>query len=517
MNQVTRSTAVLIVGAGPTGLVLGCQLQARGVDVRLIDALAEPVTTSRAFTIHARTLELLRQLGLAETFMARGHETYSMDYHFPGQTGEAPRLDFRALDCAHPYCLTINQVDTEAILRERFVELGGVIEWNTRLDSFDAGEQQVVVDVSRGDGTSETIAASWLVGCDGIASTVRRQLAFEFDGSEYAGTMRMIDAPLTGYPNPDDAIHYHIAKDHMLLVTKLPGANYRVLVSDKSEGVPPEQAREAFQGLLDRHFDGSVQLGEPKWSTNFRISKRLTNQFRRGRVFLAGDAAHVNSPAGGQGMNVAMQDAFNLGWKLAAVSRGECPASLLDSYASERQPVAMQMLEGTSYIHSIIMAHGQGMTERIERMRGGEWNAEAVSQVAGISYTYRDPGVAGTLEVGDRAPDGELGDRRIYDWIGAEGFTVFLFADEGTAVEGLRARAEALESRYRAPVRAQLVCSPALSDTVAGALVDPGELSRRYRRAPGVEVSVVRPDLHVAYLGGAEGLETALDALAIRA
>lgn len=516
-------TPVLIVGAGPTGLVLGCMLLTRGVPVRLVDALEGPVSTSRAFTIHARTLELMDQLELRDAFLSRGHETHSMDYHFPGMS-ETPCLDFRALDSRHRYCLTVDQVNTEALLRERFVALGGVVEWSTRLLAFEQTPDCVVARVSTAEGEESTIEARWLVGCDGIGSTVRKGLAIEFDGSEYAGTMRMVDAPLSGYTGSDSAIHYHIGKDHMLMIAKLPGPHHRVLISDRTQGVPASEARAAFQSVLDQHFSTSVTLGEPTWATNFRISKRLSDAFRRGRVFLAGDSAHVNSPAGGQGMNVAMQDAFNLGWKLGAVCKGEAPGALLESYGVERQPIAKQMLEGTNYIHSIVMAHGKGMTERIERMRGGAWNAQAVNQVAGIAYTYREPGSEASLCAGDRAPDGPLtqGQGYIYDLFPKGRLTALLFAEAQASVaelEALRQTSEALKARYRAPLHVCVsVTDPAQRGALGSlALLDEGALSQRYRGQGAGPAFVIRPDLHLAYVGPVDGLEPCLDALATRA
>jgi 2-polyprenyl-6-methoxyphenol hydroxylase-like FAD-dependent oxidoreductase len=418
------TTSVLIIGSGPTGLIMASRLKSLGISVRIIDALEHPKTTSRAFTIHARTLELLGQMGLADIFIARGLKTLSMDYHFPMQE-ETPRLDFTQLDSVFPFCLSINQAETEAILREYATSLGIEIEWNTRLDSFSVQDPEPLnitlhhLDTDR----SEEVAADWLIGCDGHFSTVRQQLNISLEGDEYAGTMRMIDTRMTGFTYPDTAVHYFVAKDQMLLVHKLPGENHRLLISDRTEGVPPEQARSAFQSVLDQQFAGQVQIDEPVWATNFRLSKRQVSSYRQGSVFLAGDAAHVNSPAGGQGMNVAMQDAFNLSWKLAMVIKGKAHPTLLDSYEAERAPVASQMLEGTNYIHSIIMAHGQGMQERINRMRGGEWNKQAVNQVAGISYTYRVPTTRAESEppnriltIGDRAPDIVLSPQnRVYD------------------------------------------------------------------------------------------------------
>lgn len=497
---------VLIVGSGPTGMIMASQLATLGIPVRLIDRLAGPVTTSRAFTIHARTLELLGQMNLAQAFLDQGIKTYSMDYHFPGKE-DTPKLDFTELDSVYPFCLTINQVDTETILRQHLTAQGVQIEWQTELVSFAQNDEaSITVTLNHLDTSqTETMTVQWLIGCDGIRSVVREQLALPFDGSEYAGTMRMIDAPLSGFTETDTAVHYFVAKDHMLLINKLPGRNHRILISDKTEGVPPEQAQTAFQEVANKHFGGSVQIGEPVWATNFRISRRKTNSYRQGQIFLAGDAAHVNSPAGGQGMNVAMQDAFNLSWKLALVLQGKAPVSLLDSYEAERSPVASQMLEGTNYIHSIIMAHGKGMQERIERMQGGEWNKEAVNQVAGISYTYRDPEDDNPgLVIGDRAPDASLSEeQRIYDLVAAQGYTVFLFMHETAQVATIAETMTALQEKYPALITPYLVVDASLAEqvpqTAVSLIVDSGEFGRRYESLDRSKLVVVRPDCHIAY------------------
>ena len=511
---MTQNNSVLIVGSGPTGMILAGQLTALGVSVRIIDKLSAPVTTSRAFTIHARTLELLGQMDLQGAFLNHSIKTYSMDYHFP-QKEETPQLDFRALDSVYPYCLTINQTDTETILREHLINLGGVIEWETKLDSVNENEDGSLTVTLRNKSSDaqESVTVDWLIGCDGHYSTVRGQLNLPFDGSEYAGTMRMMDVQVAGFDYSDEAIHYFIAKDHMLLMNKLPGENHRVLISDKTEGVPPEEARAAFQETLDKHFAGNVQIDEPTWTTNFRISKRKSNSYRQGHIFLAGDSAHVNSPAGGQGMNVAMQDAFNLSWKLAMVIKGEAKEALLDTYEAERSPVASQMLEGTNYIHSIIMAHGKGMEERIARMRGGEWNRQAVNQVAGISYTYRTATASEdvpAITIGDRAPDGYLAnEQRIYDLVASDGFTLFLFVDNKDAFAQLSAMVADINERFTALFTAVFITpeSIALPENT-NQVKDSGSFRERY---PDAAVYLIRPDYHIAYIGANE-LQSHLEA-----
>ena len=204
-------------------------------------------------------------------------------------------------------------------------------------------------------------------------------------------------------------------------------------------------------------------------------------------------------------MNVAMQDAFNLGWKLAMVINGEAKPALLDSYEAERSPVASQMLEGTNYIHSIIMAHGKGMAERIERMKGGEWNQQAVNQVAGISYTYRqesEEAAAPTLAVGDRAPDALLTEsQRIYDLVAPTGLTLFMFVENEAAYTQSRGLFEGLKEAYKTPITAVFITPQAITlPDSSNQFTDTGSFRSRY---PDADLYLIRPDYHIGYMGSA--------------
>lgn len=510
-----ETNQVLIVGAGPSGMVMACRLAELGVRARVIDRLAQPETTSRAFTVHARTLEFLGQMGIADTFVEKGIKTYSMDYHFPGMS-DTPRLDFRELDSTFPYCLTLNQEDTEAILRDAMSARGIRTEWDRELTGFEPiGEGSKVTIRHTDTGKDEVAEVRWLVACDGFYSTVREKMDIPFDGERYEGMMRMVDVPLDGFDGSLDAIHYYIAKDHMLLINKLPGKNFRVLISDKSEGVPAEQVREAFQEVVDQHFGGKVRLGEPLWATNFRNARRQANSYRLGSLFLVGDAAHVNSPAGGQGMNVAMGDAFNLGWKLAMVVGGLAHESLLDTYGTERGPVARQMLEGTNYMHNIIMAHGAKMADRIELMEADDWNKRAVSQIAGISYTYRseDDDSQG-LRVGDRAPDGMIsGSRRVYDLVPPDSYVLLMVLPDKPDSDVIR-RAGELESTFSRRFKAKgVVC--ALVGEADGPhdwmIRDEGDARSRYEVGDRGRAYLIRPDCHIAGCGELESADAFLE------
>ncbi len=482
---------ILIVGAGPTGLILACELLTLGVPCRVIDRLAQPVHTSRSFTIHARTLELLDKLDLADEFVRCGHKAYSMDYHFAG-TDVVSKIDFRELDSDYPYCLIINQQDTEAIIRQKLFELGGKIEWNVKLENVEQSDDgEVTVELLHIE-TDETeiVHPEWLIGCDGVHSTVRRNLNLPFDGEEYAGEMKMMDVALEGYPLSTESISYFVSREHMLLISKLPGENYRVLISDTGQGATTQTARDDFQRVVDLHFKGDVQLGEPEWTTVFKISRRKTDNYRVGQILLAGDAAHVNSPAGGQGMNVSMQDAFNLAWKMALVIKAEAPTSLVDSYAVERLPIAKQMHEGTQFLHSIIMAHGKGIEERIALTQAEGWNKRAASQISGIAYTYRAPDADGKLVAGDRAPDVHFGeDQHLYDFIDRGQLTVFALIADGddphTAIEGLQQLGEHF------PVSTQIIATTQIN---SDSIVDSnGAILQTY----GARYVVLRPDRYV--------------------
>ena len=489
------SDSILIVGAGPTGLIMGCELLSAGVNCRVIDRLDQPVTTSRSFTIHARTLELLDKLDLADEFIENGHEAKSMDYHFAG-TDVVSKIDFDELDSYYPYCLIINQQDSEALLRKKFKELGGVIEWGTKLENLeqdDAGN--ITVELSHLDtDETETINPDWLIGCDGFYSTVRRNLNLSFDGYEYAGEMKMMDVALDGFTTGDDSIHYFITREHMLLITKLPGTNYRVLISDTGQGATTETARDDFQRVVDLHFNGDVQLDDPEWTTVFKIARRKSDTYRVNNIFLAGDSAHVNSPAGGQGMNVSMQDAFNLAWKLALVIKEQAPAELLDTYREERLPIAKQMHEGTQFLHSIIMAHGKGLDERIALTQADGWNRRAANQIAGISYTYRQGESESHLIAGDRAPNVHFGDNQsFYDTVDRFVPTLYVMLATDDDFQSVIDDAVALTEQF--PISLQVVADNDIDD---GVIIDSGRAIRSIYGVGGqTRFYLIRPDRYI--------------------
>lgn len=491
---------VLIVGGGPTGIMLAAELARRNVPCRVIDRKREATTSSRAFTIHARTLEIFETIGLAEKYIETGLKSFGFLFNFEGMEN-VPALDFRKLRSRYPFVLVYSQAETERLLREHLTEEHGIeIEWNTELSKLEKrsdGSMDIEIK-DRESGAVSTMDASYVIGCDGVHSFVRKSMDLPFEGEAYEGMiMQMMDTSATGYDADPDWIQYFMKDENFLLTTPLPNGNYRILISDMGETAKTEGTRvEAYQQVVDEH-NLNFKIVEPEWVTQWVIWKRLANIYRDGDVFLCGDSAHVHSPSGGQGMNSCLQDAWNLGWKLAMVLRGEAKPELLDTYEIERKPIAKQVIDGTDAMHDIIMAHGRGMTERMALTETPGWQIEVTELVAGISYTYRDhiePAVgldamSDGPEAGDRAPDVDLaGGKTLYESFRYVGMTLVLLPKSGDSESDANSISTQIGSRFGDTVNVLTV------DTI-----DRAAMAEAYGDEGDGRLYLVRPDGYIAY------------------
>jgi hypothetical protein len=356
----------------------------------------------------------------------------------------------------------------------------------------------------RGD-KEELVRCRYLVAADGINSRVRRGLGMSVKSQDYAGSFfQNLDIHLNGFPDWKDYFHYCVGTDHFLMVAPLPGGHFRLLLSDRGEAADPNLTpQQAFMRLLERHFDG-VSMGDVVWHSKWETWVRLADTFRQGNVFLAGDAAHVHSTTGGQGMNCCMQDAFNLGWKLALVLKGHAKPDLLDSYETERRPVAEQVIWAASSLHDIFMKHGKDIAARTQTMFDPEYKKKVVNTCSGVAYTYKDyvqkpaslTDISGPA-IGDRAPDidfeqgGTLFDRLRHAY-----FTLLVMSHEGER----RAANEALQKRF-----AQVLAVEVIPRSEA--------LSKRYGPFDG-RLYLVRPDGYVGFKCSAEETPLLEEALA---
>ncbi|MGW2325913.1 FAD-dependent monooxygenase [Streptomyces sp. NPDC001700] len=476
---------VVVVGAGPVGLLLAAELRLAGVSVTVIERAAERSPHSKALTLHPRTLEVLAMRGLADRFVREGTPLPSGHY-----AGLPARLDFSVLDTRFPYTLVLPQLRTEQLLEERLRTLGGEIRWEHRALAVRQDEGGAEVDVAGPDGPY-TLRASWVVGCDGAGSTVRAASGVEFPGTSTTTTGFLGDVVLDEPPRVPSLTSEHGG----ILIVPLGDGHHRIAGSTRESATRPaaepftlDELRAAVRAIAGTDFG----MRAPRWLSRFGNAARQAARYREGRILLAGDAAHIHMPMGGQGLNVGLQDAFNLGWKLAAHCRGRAPADLLDSYHAERHPVGAALLENTQ----AQTAMGAVYTPDTRALRAvfsdilathPTVNRQLAGQLSALDVAYPAPAGAAPL-VGHRAPDVGLE--------GADGPSLyplladgrFVLLDLGGSEDGGGAYADAM----------------ALAERVAGGADRVRVVTARPATAhqgwEGPLAVLVRPDGHIAWV-----------------
>ncbi|MBB6306693.1 FAD-dependent monooxygenase [Xanthobacter tagetidis] len=336
---------VLIAGAGPVGLTMALELARYGVPVRIIDKIPEATHTSRAVAVWPRTLELLDRSGAAADIIAMGNKVTVANILSGGRPVASLSLD--QIPSPHPFALMVPQYDTEAVLRRHLAAHGVTPDLGVELLGFEQDEDGLSARLREPDGAERTEPYAYLVACDGAHSVVRHHLGLDFEGDTLGLDWTQGDFHLSGYPFPSSQLAIFWHEDGPLLFFPMAPDRARVITSlGPSTATPPVALdQEAFQKMIDARGPQGITLTGTEWVSAFRINERQVENYRSGRVFLAGDAAHIHSPAGGQGMNTGMQDAINLAWKLALVIRGIAGApALLESYDLERRPVGAQVI-----------------------------------------------------------------------------------------------------------------------------------------------------------------------------
>ncbi|MFI9102565.1 FAD-dependent monooxygenase [Streptomyces fildesensis] len=489
-----QMTSVLIVGAGPTGLTLACELARRGTAVRIVERSPGPQPGSRGKGLNARSLEVFEGMGILDRMRAIGRD----DLHFRKyRGGEAvsdtdPFATF-APTPGTPYVrgLLVAQWNVERVLRDRLAEWGVRVEFGTELTGFEQTGDTVTATFAGG----ERIEVSYLVGCDGGRSGIRKALPVTFEGRTLPEQLMVIgDVEAEGLSQ--DLWHQWIDEDGGIMLCPLPTTSvFQLQAAPERDaaGQPVEASLESFQRIFDRHARiPGIKLTNPAWISTYRVNERMADRFRVGRVLLAGDAAHVHSIAGGLGMNTGIQDAYNLGWKLALVAAGRAGDGLLDTYEEERLPMAAWTIDTSGELWRQV--------SRSIRTAGSGTEGVVTPDILGLGLGYRWSSLAvehdaraedAALRAGDRAPDAPLRDAdgaavRLFEIFSGTHFTLLGF--------GAGSAAALRESADR---HGDSVWTYAIGAGPGGLDDFAGHAAREYG-VTGDALVLVRPDGHIA-------------------
>jgi len=535
---------ILIVGAGPTGLTLAAVLARHGVIARVIDrAVTPPDDRSRAMAIQARTLEVFDDLGIVREILDASLVVEAVNV-FSSRGGHGTviiRPEW--LDSRYGRLVTLPQEETERILCGLVERSGARVERGIELDGYEEGSRGGIAVLRHADGRIERMAVDYLLGCDGAHSAVRQHAGIPFPGSTYPTECLLGDVTMR-WRLPESQVSICPAPEGVLLAFPLPGPqHFRIIMilpaagNDESRHLDPEEFLARLRGLVPREGADADEPGvvESHWLTRYRLHSRGVPTYRKGNAFVAGDAAHIHSPAGAQGMNTGIQDAYNLGWKLALVARGEAPASLLDSYHTERHRVGELLLHRTDRMFAVLAGGGRlgtairtVMPEIGVRLLDlpivGRRLAHFISQT-GIRYrrsalsteahgAARLP--ARAPRAGDRAPDVELSPgNRISDLLRGPHHTLLLFGSRSTAlIERFTQLSAEVSARYGALVRPVLIRLPGAQPAL-GEVDERGAGHERYGADPGA-IYLMRPDGHIGFRGAETDTEPVRAALRAR-
>jgi 4,5-epoxidase len=481
---------VLIAGAGPTGLTLACGLLANGVTVQIVDKAAEPAGTSRALGLQPRGIEVMDRLGALNGLPERSLQVEQIVVHINGKHAANVAVGQPTELVTRP-SLVLSQADVEAELRRRVTELGGQIEWGREVTGAEQDADGVTVSLAGG----ETRRAGWLVGCDGAHSRVRQLAGVGFPGAPLAELFLLVDVH-ADVPLSRKSIYTWLQGDSVFGAFPLPGEDvWRFMAPTADPGAEAELGTdeavlaEVARLLGERTECDPAQIGNPEWITLFRIHRRLADKYRVGRILLAGDAAHVHSPFGGQGMNTGIGDGENLAWKLAMVVNGTADHALLDTYEGERRPIAASVVKTTGRASNLVLGNhfvARFLRDRviIPLMNKASMQKRVWEMLSQLKVTYRKgplghQGRGKGLLPGDRVPS--------IDCVRAEGGGKTALHDELGKKWALVIPGQVASEEYAAAVAKRLG-----DDSVVTLVAD--------HDATG-EIMLVRPDAHLGWRG----------------
>lgn len=503
--------SVLIVGAGPTGLLMAYKLARYGISFRIIDNKPTRTQHSNAVAVQTRTLEIFKQMEIADDFLKHGQQYHGAYYYNSGSL--LAHINFDCIDSVYPFVLAIPQSETERIINNKLEHLHQYVEWSRDLVDLHQDENAVYATIKHKDASEEKIICEYLIGCDGARSTVRNETGIKFPGQDIENQFIVADTKLNSSLK-SDGIHLFTQNSNMLGVFPYGGNNYRIAANRE-----PEHGKDCTEDEVNRIIaTRSHNLFKPQyasWISPFWIHSKLAAKMSEGRIFLAGDAAHIHSPAGGQGMNTGLQDANNLAWKIALVVSGRADASMLDSYQQERFPVIKRVVDTTEEMTKRLLSKSKitpwilsTLLKLVSKSR--YLRKKVVMRLTQLDINYHDSNIIDysnkaskqSPACGSRAPDVEICQSRfLYDYIDDAHHHLLCFASRNNAKkmhEFYQQIDIALNGPLKDIVKIHLI-TPNLHDTDTFQIHDPElTLHEKYGMKKS-GVILIRPDGYISY------------------
>jgi 2-polyprenyl-6-methoxyphenol hydroxylase-like FAD-dependent oxidoreductase len=444
-----QHTSVLIVGAGPSGLMMAAQLLRHGVQPVIIDSKQGPTDQSKALAVQARSLEIYRQLGVIDRSIEGGKQAGSVAFHQHGEVkAQLSMANTGKSSTKFPFIHLYQQSKNERLLLDFLTVNCCPVYWDTNLISAAQTDKQAEVKLQSGE-EIVILTCNWLIGADGAHSAVRKQLQIPFTGDTYAHEFFLADVELDNPQMDESRVDLFMSKLGFAGYFPMPEANCYRIIGSLSEELHNKQLLELEDSLphINALSGFDLKVVHTKWFTKYRLHHRMADSFRRQRGFLIGDAAHIHSPVGGQGMNTGLQDAYNLGWKLAGVVNNQLKENILDTYAAERMPVAKELLNTTDRIFKIVLSTSwltllfkKWIMPRVLKLAWSKesWRELFFKRVSQIFINYRHSNISlhlshiSTIKAGDRLPFLKVFDEKkqeetdLHEWCTKPGFTLIV-------------------------------------------------------------------------------------------
>lgn len=502
-----KEIPVLIVGAGPTGLMMGCLLARYGIPFRIIDKKSEPTPSSNATWIQTLTIELLSHLNLAEKFFKISNPCNALHFYVDGHS--IGKISLQGIDSLYQYVLLLPQSETEKILTQDLVERKIPIERSTQLVAVKQSKNLVTAEVKSADGNKEMITTRYLIACDGANSTIREKCKMFFPGEDLTEQFVVADAIIESYMSKDE-LHGFFSQGEIFAAFPLGTNRYRITANLHLPVSRKHYYKNEIIEMAQERAHGAYYIKDVSWISTFWIHGKIIKQMRKGLIFFAGDAAHIHSPLGGQGMNTGLQDVYNLAWKIAAVLQGQAKPSLLNSYHAERYPVIKKIVKNNNTYTKLMIAEKTfskklaGMIKKINKPNHSLAKKIAM-ELTQLNIQYlRSPIIkynqskSDFIKPGQHAPNVKITDKRtLYECLDNTKHNILIFSGlaKKNNLSALIELKNMLDKNFSDTVKTHII---SLENT-SQAIHDLNSKLHQYYNATKAHVLILRPDHYIAY------------------